>query len=201
MAERVEAVGAVAFDLGGCERGRPGVVLVVGASEGPAVPVGEDQRCRVGSPVRIAPGKRDLGRRVDPQVLGERPRSRPSGIRPDAQAAFDHAQAQTDRYLARHLDELTPEQLAELDARQQAIITRRPAFDPAELETARRTHDEAVRSGEPTTGPRVAARVALLERQARPTDAGDTPPSKLQRCADRSRSPKRGRPPVEHADA
>lgn len=129
---------------------------------GPPPATNDDRRSWLNATTAIAAYRERFELPDHADLLGERP----SRIRPDAQAAFDHAQAQTDRYLARHLDDLTPEQLAELDARQHAIITRRPAFDPAELEMARRTHDEAVRSGEPTTGPRVAARVALLERQA-----------------------------------
>jgi hypothetical protein len=129
---------------------------------GPSPATSDDRRSWLTAATAIAAYRERFELPDHSDLLGERP----SGIRPDAQAAFDHAQAQTDRYLARHLDELTPEQLAQLDERQQAIITRRPAFDPAELEAARRTHDEAVRSGEPTAGPRLAARVALLERQA-----------------------------------
>jgi conjugative relaxase-like TrwC/TraI family protein len=76
---------------------------------------------------------------------------RPAGSRPDARAAWDHACLQADRYLAprlRHLDDLA---LAELDARQQAILDNPPPFDPTELEQARRRMATPAR-GEPRRG-------------------------------------------------
>ena len=62
---------------------------------------------------------------------------RPTGGRPDAQAAWDHACQQADRYLARRLRHLTDSQLDELDKRQQAAIARRVPFDPGQLEAIR----------------------------------------------------------------
>ena len=62
---------------------------------------------------------------------------RPAASRPDAQAAWDHACVQADRYLARHLRDLDDRQLADLDARQQAILDNPPPFDPSQLEVAR----------------------------------------------------------------
>ena len=63
--------------------------------------------------------------------------ARPSGPRPDAQAAWDHARLQADRYLARQLRHLTDEQLSDLAARQQTILGEPPPFDPSELAAAR----------------------------------------------------------------
>jgi hypothetical protein len=101
---------------------------------------------------------------------------RPSETRPDAQAAHDLARAATDRLLARHLHNLTPDELADLAARQQAILDARPSFDPFELEEARRALDAADRSARLTPdtarsgagGHRRTAsrRVAILEARA-----------------------------------
>ena len=68
---------------------------------------------------------------------------RPSASRPDARAAWDHACLHADRFLARHLQCLEHDQLAELDARQQALLHNPPPFDPDDLERARRSLDEA----------------------------------------------------------
>ncbi|MDP8969745.1 MAG: helicase C-terminal domain-containing protein, partial [Actinomycetota bacterium] len=68
---------------------------------------------------------------------------RPTASRPDAQAAWDHACLQADRYLARRLHHLDDHQLAELDARQQALLDNPPPFDPSELERARKGRDAA----------------------------------------------------------
>jgi hypothetical protein len=62
---------------------------------------------------------------------------RPAASRPDAQAAWDHACLQGDRYLARRLAHLDDQQLTDLDARQQSILDNPPPFDPSELEGAR----------------------------------------------------------------
>ncbi len=61
---------------------------------------------------------------------------RPTASRPDARAVWDHACLQADHYLARRLHRLDDEALAELDARQQAILDNPPSFDPSELERA-----------------------------------------------------------------
>ncbi len=76
------------------------------------------------------------------QMLG----LRRTGIRPDAQAAWDHACLQADRYLVRRLRHLDEHELAELDVRQQTIIAGRPAFDPNELDEAQRALDAADRA-------------------------------------------------------
>jgi hypothetical protein len=114
------------------------------------------------------------------RMLGDRP----SDLRPDAQAAYDHARSVADRLLARHLDHLDLDQLRELDARQQVIIDARPRFDPAQLAAAHQALDEAdrverVERVAPPDGRRQAAairaraarRVAHLERQAEVRDA------------------------------
>ena len=67
----------------------------------------------------------------------------PAASRPDARAAWDHACFQADRYLARRLRALDDQQLADLDARQRAILDNPPAFDSSELERARRRRDAA----------------------------------------------------------
>jgi hypothetical protein len=101
---------------------------------------------------------------------------RPSDTRPDAQAAYDLARAVADRHLARHLHNLTPDELADLAARQQAILDARPSFDPFELEEARRALDaadraarltpDAERSGAVSRRMTAACRVAILEAQS-----------------------------------
>jgi conjugative relaxase-like TrwC/TraI family protein len=101
---------------------------------------------------------------------------RPSDTRPDAQAAYDLARAVADRHLARHLHNLTPDDLADLAARQQAILDARPSFDPFELEEARRALDVADRAARHSPGAErsgavgdrmtAARRVAILEAQA-----------------------------------
>lgn len=78
---------------------------------------------------------------------------RPAASRPDAQAAWDHACLQADRYLARHLRDLDAKQLTDLDARQQTTLNKAPPFDPSELERARQGPDGAHRS----LGGRIAA--------------------------------------------
>ena len=98
---------------------------------------------------------------------------RPTASQPDAQAAFDHAQLQADGYLAHRLRDLDDRQLAELDARQLAIITAPPAFDPVDLHRALKALREARREGSSRTE-RLAASsvesanltVARLERAA-----------------------------------
>lgn len=84
----------------------------------------------------------------------------PSSPRPDAQAAWDHARLQADRYLARRLRHLTDEKLDELDRHQQAILANRFTFDPVELHAARLSRANWVRAA---TGPQ---RVGPLERAA-----------------------------------
>lgn len=68
---------------------------------------------------------------------------RPAASRLDAQAAWDHASLQADRYLARRLRDLDDQQLAGLDAPWQRILDDPPPFDPSELERARRGLDAA----------------------------------------------------------
>jgi hypothetical protein len=79
---------------------------------------------------------------------------RPAGVRPDAQALYDHAQHAVDRYAAHRLEHLSEDALFELAARQQDIVDRRPHFDPAELERARRHLDNANRTWRTTIGVR-----------------------------------------------
>lgn len=55
------------------------------------------------------------------------------------------ARAAADRHLARHLHNLKPEELADLAARQRAILDASPSFDPSELDDARRALDAAGR--------------------------------------------------------
>ena len=83
--------------------------------------------------------------------------ARPSGPRPDAQAAWDHAHLQADRYLARRLRHLTEEQLSDLAARQQTILGEPPPFDPAELAAAR-AGVTTPRHGPPPSGATVVGR-------------------------------------------
>lgn len=99
---------------------------------------------------------------------------RPTASRPDAQAAWDHACLQADRYLARHLRDLDDQELADLDARQQAIIDAPPPFDPAELQQARHALTQAARglTGTPQGCPtetldRVRLHAERLEQTAR----------------------------------
>jgi hypothetical protein len=98
---------------------------------------------------------------------------RPPASRPDAQAAFDHACLQADRYLARRLRNLEHQQLTRLAARQQAIIDNPPPFDPAELQQARHALAQARRGvtgtalpGETGTSGHALLRIARLERAA-----------------------------------
>lgn len=90
---------------------------------------------------------------------------RPAALRPDAQAAWDHAQHLTDEHLARHLHHLDDHTLAELDARQQAIIAVRPRFDPNELQQAHRTLELLPRrSRADADEPRAARQLRAAER-------------------------------------
>lgn len=86
--------------------------------------------------------------------------------RPDARAAWDHACLQADRYLARRLRDLTDEQLADLDTRQQLVLDNPPSFDPSELERVRESQELAARAprgGKASTGSHHAdARVRQL---------------------------------------
>ena len=66
---------------------------------------------------------------------------RPAASRPDARAAWDHACLQVDCFLARRLHDLDDHALADLDARQQAILDNPPPFDPGELQRARQRLD------------------------------------------------------------
>jgi conjugative relaxase-like TrwC/TraI family protein len=98
---------------------------------------------------------------------------RPAASRPDAQAAFDHACLQADRYLARRLRHLNDQELADLDAQQQAIIDSPPPFDPADLHQARHALVQAREEvtgtavpGAPGTIEHARLRVARLERAA-----------------------------------
>jgi conjugative relaxase-like TrwC/TraI family protein len=90
--------------------------------------------------------------------------ARPAASRPEAQAAWDYARHHADHYLARRLRHLDDQQLAELDARQQAILDNPPAFDPDELERARRRLDAVQQPGERTILAQVL--VQRLERAA-----------------------------------
>jgi conjugative relaxase-like TrwC/TraI family protein len=78
---------------------------------------------------------------------------RPAPSRPDAQAAWDHACLHADRYLVRRLRDLDDQALADLDARQQAILENAPYFDPAELERARQRLDNTRAAGHPRRRP------------------------------------------------
>ena len=78
---------------------------------------------------------------------------RPAASRPDARAAWDHACRQADRYLARRLRDLDDAQLADLDARQRAILDNPPPFDPSELERARQRLGAARATGDPRPRP------------------------------------------------
>jgi ATP-dependent exoDNAse (exonuclease V) alpha subunit len=80
-------------------------------------------------------------------MLGQRP----TAARPDARAAWDHACLQADSYLARRLRYLDGDELAELDARQQAILDHPPPFDPTELERSRQHLDPGGQTGTSTT--------------------------------------------------
>jgi hypothetical protein len=75
------------------------------------------------------------------QMLGPQP----AASRPDARAAWTHAQLQADCYLARRLRDLDDHQLGDLDARQQAVLDNPPRFDLAELMLARHALAAAAR--------------------------------------------------------
>jgi conjugative relaxase-like TrwC/TraI family protein len=66
------------------------------------------------------------------QLLGERP----GPLRPDAQAAYDHAQLQVDRHLARPYLHLDPTQLQALQRQLADTPTSPPKFDPEQLRDA-----------------------------------------------------------------
>jgi hypothetical protein len=89
---------------------------------------------------------------------------RPAALRPDARAAWEHACLQANRYLARRLDDLDDQALAELDTRQQAILDNPPPFDPAELERARQHLDAGGQTGRSTNAEELY--VQRLERAA-----------------------------------
>ena len=98
---------------------------------------------------------------------------RPAASRPDAQAAWNHACLQADRYLARRLHHLDDQQLTDLDAHQQTIIDDPPPFDPAELQQARHALSQTQRGVTATAVPGATEaaghahlRVARLERAA-----------------------------------
>lgn len=93
---------------------------------------------------------------------------RPSDTRPDAQAAYDLARAVADRHLARHLHNLTPDDLADLAARQQALL-------------------DADRSGVADHRKTAARRVAILEaHRPRPTNVGASTPTRPRGSCARS---------------
>jgi conjugative relaxase-like TrwC/TraI family protein len=71
---------------------------------------------------------------------------RPAMSRPDARAAWDHAQHLADRHLARRLRHLDEHALTDLDTRLQALIGKPPHFDPAQLQHARSRLDAARRT-------------------------------------------------------
>ena len=98
---------------------------------------------------------------------------RPTGSRPDAQAAIDHARLQADRYLARRLHDLDDQQLTDLDTRQQTILDDPPPFDPTELQQARHALSQTQRGVTATAVPgatqaagHARLSVARLERAA-----------------------------------
>jgi conjugative relaxase-like TrwC/TraI family protein len=66
------------------------------------------------------------------QLLGERP----GALRPDAQAAYDHAQLQVDQHLTRPYLHLNPEQLQALHRQLAEHPTSRPKLDPERLRNA-----------------------------------------------------------------
>jgi hypothetical protein len=90
--------------------------------------------------------------------------ARPALSRPEARIAWDYARLEADRYLARRLRDLDDQQLADLDARQQAILDQAPAFDPAELKRARQQLEETGQQAASTT--QAQAVVQRLERAA-----------------------------------
>jgi hypothetical protein len=73
------------------------------------------------------------------QLLGERP----GPLRADAQAAYDHAQLQVDRHLARPYRHLDPQQLEQLRQELTAAVHDAVDLDPHQLHTA---HTDAVAS-------------------------------------------------------
>ena len=106
---------------------------------------------------------------------------RPSASRPDAQAAWEHAWLQADLYLARNLRDFDDRQLADLDARQQAILDNPPPFDPSELERARQGLD-AARAG---LGGRIPE---TADGRARPVTSGQLLVRRLERAAQAHRN-------------
>jgi len=79
--------------------------------------------------------------------------ARPAPTRPHARTEWDYARLASDRYLARRLRDLDDQTLADLDARQQAILENAPSFDPAELERARQRLDTTRAAGSPHLRP------------------------------------------------
>jgi conjugative relaxase-like TrwC/TraI family protein len=76
------------------------------------------------------------------QLLGERP----GPLRPDAQAAYDHAQRMVDSHLARPYLHLNPEQLQALQRQPAEHLTSRTKFDPEQLRNAHLAVDAARRA-------------------------------------------------------
>ena len=81
------------------------------------------------------------------QLLGERP----GPLRPDAQAAYDHALHQHDRHLARQHRRLDPDALQALRDAVTAASRQAPHFDPEELRQASAQADQTRRYWRTTT--------------------------------------------------
>jgi hypothetical protein len=82
------------------------------------------------------------------QLLGERP----GPLRPDAQAAYDHAQLQVDPHLARPYLHLAPEQLQALQRQPTEHPASRPRFDPEQLRDAHLAASAARRAATAASG-------------------------------------------------
>lgn len=107
-------------------------------------------------------------------TLGPRPA-------PDSRAAWDHACHQADRYLAARLRDLDEQELADLNARQQAISNNPPPFDPRELQRARKDLDAA-------QGSRGRRHVPTADQRARPAMSGQLLVQRLERAAQAHRN-------------
>jgi conjugative relaxase-like TrwC/TraI family protein len=101
------------------------------------------------------------------QLLGERP----GPLRPDAQAAHDHAQLQVDRHLAHPYLRLDPEQLQALQRQLAENPTERPRFDPEQLREAHLAASAARRTATAAAPSERDRGTAVYERRRATVDA------------------------------
>jgi hypothetical protein len=101
------------------------------------------------------------------QLLGERP----GPLRPDAQAAHDHAQLQVDLHLADPYLRLDPEQLQALQRQLAENPTERPRFDPEQLREAHLAASAARRTATAAAPSERDRGTAVYERRRATVDA------------------------------